>query len=71
MEKIMWVSEAFSQEAGFWRVGMNITPDCKIDKIQVEQICDTGDPYDFYVGRTENGEKIFAVRVSAANVGYK
>lgn len=77
MEEIYSISEAFSMQPMTWYIGQSmyysIEPTNRpvISKIKVESIYDTGDPYDFYVGYSEDGQKLFQIRVQCATVQFK
>lgn len=68
-DKIQSVSEAFSMQPSFWRVGQTVNGK-KITSIKEEDIFDTGDPFSCYVGYYENGCKAFHIRKQCATVVY-
>lgn len=68
-QKIYQVSEAFSMQPRLYKVGDTVNG-MRIARIVEESIYDTGDPYDFYIGYDDVGNRVFAVRKMAANVQY-
>lgn len=69
-EKIESISEAFSTEPVFLKVGSGGIKEIKKEKV-TEWIA--GDPfdYDFYVGYDESGDKMFQYRAIACNVHFQ
>lgn len=75
-DQIYSVTEAFSMQPTTWYVGqsMSYVGDSVrpvISKIELQSIYDTGDPFDFYVGYSKDGSKLFQIRVQCATVVFK
>ena len=74
-DEIQSVCEAFSMQPQYLYVGQMFADKIKVATIQLETINFpiNGEPmqYKFYVGRDENGNKLFQMRAEATNVIYK
>ena len=69
-ENIYAVTEAFSIQPRTWFVGSIYQNFKAIDRIVVEAVYDTGDPYDFYVGYDKDDKRVFQIRVQCATVDF-
>lgn len=73
--KIHAVSEAFSMQPMLFTVGNGVPmirgeyP--KIHRIVRESVFDTGNPYEFYVGYDEHGNRLFQIRIQCATVIFE
>lgn len=68
---IAGVSEAFSMQPTGYSVDQVMYDGRKVKEIKLEAVYCTGDPFDYYVGYDENGDKIFECRKETMNVYYK
>lgn len=74
--KVNSITEAFSQQPAKFYVGMiyDYNKQIRVDTINLEiiniPICGDAYHYRFYVGRDENGNKLFQYRADSVNVSF-
>ena len=69
-QTIYSVSEASAIQPRMWTVGNEYHTENKLEKIIIEPVYDTGDPYDFYVGYDTENKRVFQIPVKCAIVQF-
>lgn len=65
------IGEAFSMQPAIMYVGQTVHPGIVVDRIVEEDVHIQGDPFTYYVGYDEDGNRLFEFRKGTVNVTYK
>ena len=69
-QKIYSVSEAFGMQPLMWSIGNTYFTRNPLSRIVKEDVFDTGDPFDFYVGYDSEDKRVFQIPVKCAVVQF-